>query len=163
MPPSAAGSLLPLRRLFLLLLVELSLPRSPRPHVRYRVHAGVARKAQEAAHAPAWLGSLAEPVLEPVEVDGHQLLVALVGHGVERADLLQSLLVGTPFPVRRHNVVDGPVGATLQHQLDADGWRHAAGPVNILLHDSREHEFAKARTLLAQLTGRHHIVLCING
>lgn len=75
---------------------------------------------QEFLGRPGELRSAAQPVPEPLQVEPRHLLASGVGQGVEAAQLLQVLAVPGSPAVRRHDAVEGAVGAAAEGQTDHD-------------------------------------------
>lgn len=75
---------------------------------------------QELLGGPGELRPAAQPVPQPLQVEPRHLLAPGVGQGVEAAQLLQVFAVPGSPAVRRHDAVEGAVGAAAEGQTDHD-------------------------------------------
>lgn len=66
------------------------------------------------------MGATANPVLDPVEIEAHKLLVVDVGEGVVGAQLLYVFTISCPFVVRCYNAIKRPVGLLVARKSQSD-------------------------------------------
>lgn len=77
-----------------------------------------ARKTQKLLHRLREVGSTANPMPDPFQVEGNKFFSMTVGQWIIRAHLLHETAIPGTFVVSSHNTVKGPIGAATQSKAD---------------------------------------------
>lgn len=77
-----------------------------------------ARKTQKFLHRLREVSPTANPIPDPVQVEGNQFFSVTVGQRIEGAQLLHEAPIPGTLVVSSHNAVKGPVGAATQGEAD---------------------------------------------
>ena len=98
-----------------------------------------AGEAEEFGDGRRHRAAFPDPILNPFEVEGHDLLVVGVGQGVIGAELLDRLLVLVPPRHDDDDVVEGSVGAAVAGEADRFGGLLDARSSSARRHQHRSH------------------------